>query len=106
MSNTDTTSAEPTQTEVDVQQLIDIIENNLGDGQSLPTSGRIRIKAALHTVLSRRDEEAAELVALRERAQVLQQALSSISLITFKPSYKGYGLDAEEVEEIEKLTNV
>jgi hypothetical protein len=39
LSNTATTSAEPTQTEVDVQQLIAIIENNLGDG------GRPLIKA-------------------------------------------------------------
>lgn len=105
MSNTATTPAEPTQTEVDVRQLIEIIENNLGDGQSLPNSGRIRIKAALHTVLSRRDEEASQLVAAQERVRVLQEALSGISLITFKPAYKGRGLDADEVEAIDKLTN-
>jgi hypothetical protein len=100
------TTVEPTQTEVDVQQLIEIIENNLGDGQSLPDSGRIRIKAALHAVLSRRDEETAELVALRQRVQLLQDRLSSVSLITSTPAYKGRAIDADEVEEIENLTRV
>lgn len=62
MSNAITTPAEPTQTEVDIQHLITIIENNLGDGsRSLPKAGRIRIKSALETVLSRRDEESARL---------------------------------------------
>jgi hypothetical protein len=36
----------------------------------------------------------------------LQQALSSISLITSTPAYKGRGLDADDVEQIENLTRV
>lgn len=106
MSNTTATPVEPTQTEVDVRQLIDIIEDNLGDGRSLPASGRIRIKAALHTVLSRRDQETAELAASRQRVRDLEAALSSISLITSGPAYKGRGIDEDEVEQIENLTRV
>ncbi|MEU4804331.1 hypothetical protein [Actinosynnema sp. NPDC023587] len=60
-NNKPRTTAEPTQTEVDVHHLVAAIENNIGDDLVLPGAGRTRIVAALHAVLSRRDEETARL---------------------------------------------
>lgn len=81
MSNTTATPVEPSQTEVDVQQLIEIIENNLGkDSQPLPNAGRIRIRAALETVLSRRDSDTARLNAALNHARTgLSEAESALN---------------------------
>lgn len=106
-NTTATTPVEPTQTETDVHHLMNAIVSNLAvSGQPMPSSGVIRVEAALHTVLSRRDQEAAELVASRQRVRELEAALSSISLITSGPAYKGRGIDEDEVEQIENLTRV
>ena len=57
-------------------------------------------------MLSRRDQETAELAASRKLVRELEDRLSGISLITSTPAYKGRGLDADEVEQIEELTNL
>ncbi|MFC5053578.1 hypothetical protein [Saccharothrix xinjiangensis] len=92
MTNTAaTTSAADTQIDTDVHQLMNIIVSNLAvSGQPMPASGVTRVEAALHNVLSRRDEEVARRDAALEYAR---RGLVQAELIVSDDYGRGGGSD-------------
>lgn len=98
VSNTSTAPAAATQTEVDIRNLMNTITSELAhNGQQLPSAGLIRLRSALITVFSARDDETSK---LRARLDRVEAAYSIAENRLDKADLKCNGLMHHDVQDL------